>query len=138
MTPLVLDTSGILALADARDPAHVRAEAAAEHHDDLIVPAFVLVEVDHWFRKAGAGASAFAQFASDIRAGAYRLELPTEEDLSRAAELGEIYADLDLGLVDASVIALFERLRVESVLTLDRRDFPVLRPRHCPPLHLLP
>jgi hypothetical protein len=40
-----------------------------------------------------------------------------EDDLSRAGELGEAYADLDLGVVDASVIALCEGLGLEIVLT---------------------
>ena len=55
-----------------------------------------------------------------------------------AVEIADTYANLDLGIVDASVIALAERLRVVQVLTLDRRDFSVVRPRHCPALALLP
>ena len=43
-----------------------------------------------------------------------------------------------LGLVDASVVAVCERLQEETVLTLDRRDFTVVRPRHCAALRLLP
>lgn len=68
----------------------------------------------------------------------YIFEPFTEPDLQRAAELEVAYADLDLGLVDASVIALCERLGEETVLTLDRRDFAVVRPRHCAALKLLP
>ena len=59
-------------------------------------------------------------------------------DLQRAAELEQAYAELDLGLVDASVIALCERLDEPKVATLDRRDFSVVRPRHCRALELLP
>jgi predicted nucleic acid-binding protein len=40
--------------------------------------------------------------------------------------------------VDASVIALCERLGETSVATLDHRHFTVVRPRHCPRLTLLP
>lgn len=138
MSALVLDTSGILALSDGGDPAHRACLATARRFDDLIVPLMTLSEVDYWFRKRGGGASAFAELITDVRTGAYRLEAPTEDDLSRAAELGEGYADLDLGLVDASVIALCERLGIETVLTLDRRDFSVVRPRHCAALQLLP
>lgn len=138
MTSLVLDTSGILALSDGRDPAHRACLVAAERYDDLILPLLTLSEVDYWFRKRGADAGAFAALIDDLRAGAYRLVAPTEDDLSRAAELGAGYADLDLGLVDASVIAVCERLRIEAVLTLDRRDFSVVRPRHCAALRLLP
>ncbi|HEX6512378.1 MAG TPA: PIN domain-containing protein [Chloroflexota bacterium] len=135
---LVLDTGGILALIDRREPAHAACTAAALQFHDLIVPALVLSEMDYWCRKRGRGPQAFELLASDITAGTYILEPFTEQDLTRAAELEVTYADLDLGLVDASVIALCERLGEETVLTLDRRDFGVVRPRHCPSLRLLP
>jgi uncharacterized protein len=48
------------------------------------------------------------------------------------------YADLPLGTVDASVIAVAERLRLTEVATLDRRRFTVVRPRHTTALNLLP
>jgi predicted nucleic acid-binding protein len=48
------------------------------------------------------------------------------------------YPKLGLGLVDASVIALAERLGETKVATLDRRRFSVVRPRHCEHLELLP
>jgi predicted nucleic acid-binding protein len=135
---LVLDTSGVYALLDRNDPDHQRCVAAAEQFDDFVVPPLVLVEVDHWCRKRGGGADGFARFVSDICSGAYRLEQLTEADLTRAAEVETTYTELDLGVVDASVIALCERLGEDTVLTLDRRDFAVVRPRHCPALRLLP
>jgi predicted nucleic acid-binding protein len=135
---LVLDTSGVYALLDRNDPDHQRCVAAVEQFDDFVVPPLVLVEVDHWCRKRGGGAAGFARFVSDIRSGAYRLEQLTEADLTRAAEVETRYTELDLGVVDASVIALCERLGEDTVLTLDRRDFAVVRPRHCPALRLLP
>jgi uncharacterized protein len=46
------------------------------------------------------------------------------------AELVRSHADLPLGAVDASVVAIAERLGVRRVATLDRRDFSVVRPRH--------
>jgi predicted nucleic acid-binding protein len=53
-------------------------------------------------------------------------------------ELDWVYATLDLGLVDAAVIATCERLGETKVATLDRRDFSVVRPRHCDALRVLP
>ncbi|WP_255622594.1 hypothetical protein [Pseudonocardia sp. DSM 110487] len=50
----------------------------------------------------------------------------------------EKYADLPLGTVDASVIALAERLNLPAVATLDHRHFGVVRPRHVEALALLP
>jgi len=132
---LVLDTGPILALLDAGDPAHAASVAmVGEVDEDLVVPACVLVEVDYWTQKL-LGPQAWTVFVEDVVSGAYRLEPITVEDLERAAELERRY---DLGLVDASVIALCERLGETKVATLDRRDFSVVRPRHCDHLRLLP
>jgi predicted nucleic acid-binding protein len=135
---LVLDTGPILALLDAGDPAHERSVAMVEDvREDLIVPVCVLVEVDYWTHKL-LGARSWEIFVEDVASGAYRLEPLPVEDLRRAAELEREYAEHDLGLVDASVIALCERLGETKVATLDRRDFSVVRPRHCDYLRLLP
>lgn len=48
------------------------------------------------------------------------------------------YQDLPLGTVDASVVAVAERLGVREVMTLDRRHFSVVRPLHVPAFALLP
>lgn len=135
---LVLDTGPILALLDADDPDHHRCTAMVEEiKEDLVVPAPVLIEVDYWVLKL-LGLSVWSAFVEDIAAGAYRLEQLTDADLIRAAELEGTYPDLDLGLVDASVVAICERLEETKVATLDRRDFSVVVPRHCEALHLLP
>jgi len=48
----------------------------------------------------------------------------------RVAELVDTYADLRLGGVDASVVAVAERLGVAEVGTLDVLHFRVVRLRH--------
>ncbi len=135
---LVLDTGSILALLDSGDPDHARCvwmvEAVGE---DLVVPAPVLVEVDYWTLKL-LGHGAWEIFVDDVATGAYRVEQVTPEDLVRAAELERKYANLDLGLVDASVLALCERLGETKLATLDRRDFGAVQPTHCKRLRLLP
>jgi predicted nucleic acid-binding protein len=108
-----------------------------ELREDLVLPSCVLVEVDYWTRKL-LGPAAWDIFVEDISSGAYRLEPLTLDDLRRAADLERQYEELDLGLVDAPVIALCERLGETKVATLDRRDFAVVRPNHCNALHLLP
>ncbi|WP_240197302.1 hypothetical protein [Nonomuraea lactucae] len=54
------------------------------------------------------------------------------------AELVEKYIDLPLGLVDAAVIAIAERLELSEVATVDHRHFSVVRPRHVEAFTLLP
>ncbi|HEV8063369.1 MAG TPA: hypothetical protein VGP46_01000 [Acidimicrobiales bacterium] len=45
---------------------------------------------------------------------------------------------MGLGLVDASVITVSEKLSVTTLATLNRRDFVVVRPRRVDPFELVP
>jgi uncharacterized protein len=137
LTPLVLDTGPIVAALNAGDPDHGRCATLLEQGDDLLVPGAALVEVDYWLVKL-AGARVWAEFVADIDKGAYRVVYPTDLDLTRAAELELAYEDLGLGFVDASIVALCERLGETQLATLDRRHFSVVRPRHCSHLTLVP
>lgn len=135
---LILDTGPIVALLDGTDPEHDRCVAmVAGVNEDLIVPAAVLVEVDYWLLNLY-GHEPWQTFVEDIASGAYRLHPLGEHTLTRAVAIEREYASLDLGLVDASVIATCEELDEPKVATLDRRDFSVVRPRHCDHLALLP
>lgn len=134
---LVLDTGPIVAALNARDPDHERCAALLAATDDLLIPGPVLVEVDYWLVKLG-GPQVWSDFVADIERGAYRLAHPTDSDLIRAAELESAYSNLDLGVVDAAIIALCERLGETTLATLDHRHFSIVRPKHCAYLTLLP
>jgi len=56
----------------------------------------------------------------------------------RSAEILRLYADANLDFVDALIVATAERLNITRVLTLDRRDFQLIRPKHCVSFELLP
>ncbi len=47
-------------------------------------------------------------------------------------------ADMNLGTVDASVIAIAERLNIVTLATINLRDFRVVRPVHCDAFELVP
>jgi predicted nucleic acid-binding protein len=65
--------------------------------------------------------------------------IPVETaDLPRITELLTTYADAELDFTDAAVIALAERLDIKHVATFDRRDFALVRPRHCDAFELFP
>lgn len=101
------------------------------------MPTLVLAEAGYLIAKA-LGPTAEAALLRAAARGEFRLVAPTSHDLDRMAELVEAYADLRLGTVDASVIALAERLGLTSVATLDRRHFAVVRPIHVEAFTLLP
>jgi predicted nucleic acid-binding protein len=62
----------------------------------------------------------------------------TNQDIARTAEILEQYADGRVDFVDATVMAMAERLTITTVLTLDQPDFRIFRPKHCDSFTLLP
>lgn len=78
------------------------------------------------------------RFLSDLEAGNFTTEPVLAADWKRIAELVAKYHDLPLGTVDASVIATAERLWVDTIATLDRRHFSVVRPKHVRAFEILP
>ncbi len=135
---LICDTGPLLAALDAADPDHERcARLLTTSDEDLVVPAFVLAELDYWCGRR-LRPEAWLIFLDDLRAGVYRVEPPTGVDLARCRELQARYADLALGVVDASVVALAERLGEPKVATLDQRHFRAVRPAHVATFELQP
>ncbi|MBA3748114.1 MAG: VapC toxin family PIN domain ribonuclease, partial [Solirubrobacterales bacterium] len=77
-------------------------------------------------------------FLDDVQRGAFVVEPLESRDYVRVGELLGTYADLRLGFVDASVLAVVERFGERQVATLDRRHFAVVRLNHTDALQLLP
>ena len=132
---IVADSSALVALLNRKDAMHD--QVAAHIGADLIVPASVLPEVDYLATKY-LGEHVARAFLQRLAAGEGVFCPVTLDDLNRVVELCKQFADLPLGYVDASVVAIAERLRVRRVLTLDRRHFGLIRPRGLPFLELLP
>jgi len=86
----------------------------------------------------GAQAQVESAFLRTLVSGRLKIEHVAVADLERAAELVETYADLGLGAVDASVIAVAERLEATDIVTLDHRHFRVVRPVHIAAFTLRP
>ena len=101
------------------------------------MPTLVVTEVSYLLGTR-AGAEPEARFLISLATGELILEHPTQPDIVRMAELVLKYADLPLGTVDASVVAVAERLEIATIATLDHRHFGVVRPRHVERFELLP
>lgn len=136
MLVAIADASALFAAADERDSDHASTLDALERSEyRLIVPALVVSEVSYLIGTR-LGAAAEAAFFDDLEH--HDVDLPTPRDWPRIADLIRQYADFPLGGADASVIATAERLDTPTVITLDRRHFSAVRPRHCNALELLP
>lgn len=135
---IVVDTGPLVAVAD-RDDAHHQActawfDACTE---PIVVPAPVIVEVC-WLLGRRVGPDAESAFLAGFSGGDPRIEPLIASDYQRASQLVATYADLDLGFVDAAVVAVAERFQVETVATINHRDFRVVRPSHRDSFHLVP
>jgi predicted nucleic acid-binding protein len=121
---ITLDTSGLFALLNRRDPEYESVKALVfESSGPFIVPAGILAEIAYLIeRRLGLGV--LDRFLEDLDSGSLTLECG-EEDVPRVRELAQRYSDLPLGFADSSVIACAER-NGGRVLTLDRRDFGVV------------
>ena len=134
--PLLLDTGPVYALADRDDAWHERVrDFLVESRQPLVVPVSVLPEAAYLIRTR-LGGTAERLFAESLAAGEISVEELTRADLRRAAELMRSYPFL--GFVDASVVAIAERLKLDAVVTTDRRDFRRVKPRHVKAFRLLP
>lgn len=134
---LIVDSGPLYALRDEDDQYHRQCAEIALGHGEIVVPCSVLPEVSFHFEK-NLGADQIQPLLNDLETGALRLEDIRPSDYSRIGELLDQYADLSLGFVDASIIAVAERLGIKSIFTIDRRDFSVVRPRHVDAFEILP
>ena len=135
---LILDTGPLYASLDRSDRDHPACRALIEQAEEpLVIPAPVLVEVDYWIHQRLTPGALVALLA-DIESGAYRVADLEAADYTRVRELCDRYADADIGFVDAAVFAVVERLGESKLVTLDRRHFSLLRPRHRDTIDLLP
>jgi uncharacterized protein len=135
---IVLDTSGLLAAIDADQRHHEGASRLLRTDPGpFLLSPFVLAELD-FLLLTRVGEHAEVAFLREVATGAYRLEPFGAEDVAEAAHLVERYADLGIGLADASVAILASRHRTRRLLTLDERHFRAMRPLNGGSFKLLP
>jgi uncharacterized protein len=135
---IVLDTGGVYAAMDANETLHGRAVAAlvAAAPPRLLSP-FVLTELDYLIATR-VGHQAQMALVDEVTRGAYQLEPFSSEDVGHARRVMERYADLRIGLADASVVVLAHRHRTLDLLCTDERHFRALRGLGGKPFRLLP
>lgn len=135
---IVADTGPLYALVDSDDAWHDRVVAWWKaNRAPVIIPVCVLPEVCYLLHER-ISPEAEAAFVQAIVNGEFNVEQMELDDLSRAESIMRKYADLEIGFVDATVVATAERLGAVEILTTDRRHFSAVRPRHVASLRLFP
>lgn len=134
--PAVVDTSALYAVVDLSDAAHESCrDVLAKPALRFFVPALVVAETTYLVASR-LGTAVEAAFLAGMEQ--FDIEAPQPGDWTRIAELVRAYRDFPLGGTDASVVALAERLNAHLIVTLDRRHFAAVRPRHVAAFTLLP
>lgn len=134
---LLVDTGIFIAVADRNEPHHSECAGLFRGRRDLAVTASVIPEAA-WLIESRLGPDAGALFLTLVTSSRFSIIDLTPADFPRTIDLITTYADLGLGFVDASVIAVSERLGVTTIATLNHRDFAVVRPAHCDGFELIP
>ncbi|THA24401.1 PIN domain-containing protein [Streptomyces sp. RKND-216] len=125
------DTSGLIAAFNRSDPEHDACRAVLGSVGLLVVSPLTVTEI-HQVTGSRAGRSA-ADTAVRMLVQRFRqtravLAEVGPDMLADALSLRARYADLDLDLVDAANAVVAAAYETDCVLTLDRRDFRVIRP----------
>jgi uncharacterized protein len=135
---LLVDTNVWLAAADRRSHDHDNCRTLLEaHRGELAATALVVAETA-WLLLDRGGPRPQRNFLSLITSRQLEVVNVTTKDWERVVELVDTYADLELDAIDASTVAVAERLDLTMIATLDHRDFRTVRPTHCDAFTLLP
>jgi predicted nucleic acid-binding protein len=135
---VIVDTSGLLAFFNDREPAHEAVRDILTGTDEaLVVSPFVVAEVDYLVATRH---GVDAELAVLRQLGSEAFEIPefTTADVAKATRVVERYRDQQIGIADASLVILAARYRTRRIVTLDRRHFTVLKPARGHSFDLLP
>ena len=131
---VVLDTSIVVALMRARDADHERVRRFVETlDDDLVTSPLAVAEMDQL--AAGLGPDFNRGLWGDLRSGAYAVRWWADAMVETIA-IAEAHPEI--GLTDASLVALAARLRTDRIATLDLAHFRSLTTPGGDPFVLLP
>lgn len=125
---LVVDAGALYAQADADEPRHAAVvEALRAERETLVTTELAVAEADYLILDR-LGLEVELAFLDDLAEGTFVTERLTRSELVTARSVVERYADLRLGLADASLVVLAERFKTKRILTFDERAFRVVAP----------
>ena len=125
MKRVLADAGPIVAILSRRDQHHkVCVEALREMPGPLFTCWPVITEAAWLLRR---DANAIQQLLNSIDAGLFEMLTLTSADARPISAIMKKYRDIRIQLADAALVHLAARDGVDTVFTLDRRDFSVYR-----------
>ena len=133
---VLVDTGILYALADADDRWHEPASAWLEDVSELLIVSVTALPEVAYLLHTRLGPAPELAFVQSLAAGELEVEDLRRTDLTRCSEVMRRYPEI--GFVDASIVAIAERLKIESIATTDRRHFQSVKPKHTKAFNLVP
>lgn len=122
---ILADLSGLLSLYNRREATHPSvAEVVAQQQGPFVVSPDVIAEFAYLVATR-LGTDADQRVLAELAFPACVLASVDRDDLHACIELISRYAGI--GVTDASMLVLADRLGIDRVLTLDRRHFEAVR-----------
>lgn len=135
---LLVDTNVWLSAADRRSTWHSSSVAVIRAHESELATTVPVIAETSWLILDRLGTAAQIEFLDRVVNGSVqRVEL-LHQDWARVRELCAQYTNLKLDVVDASVVAAAERLKLDTIATYNDRDFRVIVLAHVLSFTLLP
>ena len=131
---IICDTGALLDYLVESAPDHRLFRRAINRARTRYVPGLALAELDYFLRDER---PAMEIFMHDLERGAFTYAPPPLDQLARAMEIDRRFANLGLGLVDASIVSLAEELGIRRLATRDVRHFAAVRLRDGSPFELV-
>ncbi len=127
---MIIDTSVLLAFFDSNEPRHSDVVDLIERASGpLIVSPYVIAELDYIVLSRH-GSTAESAVLKELGGGAWELASMGPDRLRTATEIVDRFADIPVGVTDASLAVLADAYATRTIATLDRRHFSVLRNRN--------
>ncbi|PJF25476.1 MAG: hypothetical protein CUN53_12600 [Phototrophicales bacterium] len=140
MTPprRLVDSGFLYALFDESAPQHHSARQVLDAQQaTYFIPEVTLTEAAYLIRRSG-GVDASLRFLDALIAFPKTFISILPQDMLRVREIMRSYTSARFDFVDCCIMALAERLEINSICTFDRRDFSIFRPIHIDHFDLLP
>lgn len=133
---ILVDTGPLVALFDASDNYHRTCLDILKDVDCPLLTVWpVLTEAFYLLNFSWKAQDNLWEF---LARGGMEIADPKRSNMERCRALMSKYRDLPMDLADAALVAAGESSKINSIFTLDHKDFSVYRPSHVKRFELIP
>ena len=134
----ILDISFLVATVDIKNENYGRIlDVIVDSKEVLVLPTTVLPEVCHLLASR-LGYPITRQVLTELANSNVIIEGIDKTDLKRVTEILDQYTDSKLNFVDATIVAIAERMNITKIFTLNKPIFSIISPQHCAGFEIFP